>query len=79
MEDYKVKYEDLYGFHVTEWMTYGKAKKFFNNLKGPILNTIWAELIYSPSDQQNFPDEEEVIDQFTYKVTDISDKKLIIN
>lgn len=77
MEDYKVKWEDFEGVHVTEWMGLQQAKKFFDGLKGPVLNTVWAELIYSPTNPAA-PDEEQVIEQFTNRVIEISGKKVIV-
>ena len=73
MEEYKVKYQLLGASDckVTEWMVKPKAKKKFEALKKDS-KCIWAELLYSPLDEEveNFYGEE-VIEQFTKRVVEV--------
>lgn len=78
MDDYKVKYEDLEGIKVTEWMSKTQAEKFFSSLEKPELKAIWAEILYSPVDDPTAPDSEQVIKQFTHKVIEVFGRRVVV-
>lgn len=70
------------GFCVSEWMSRGNAERIFNKKKKEkVLVTIWAELVYSPTDEEVksglFEDAEYVVDAFERKVINILDHNLI--
>ena len=78
MEEYKVIWETLKAKNVSDWMTKSEAQKKFNKLKNEkVLKTVWAELIYSPLDEES-GDEELVIDSFTRNVVTIMGKKMVV-
>lgn len=64
-EDWKVKYEDEDGLHVTEWDTEDNARMFFSKLRNEeVLKTYWAELIHSPIFDENgheLPDMDDIL------------------
>lgn len=74
-DDFKVKYEDLEGEHVTDWMLFKEANAFFESLG---VKVIWAELIFSPTNISDFPDDEKVLKEITNQVVDLLGKKVII-
>ena len=79
MEDYKVVYETVDGARVcTEWITEKQARKIFNEYKQGGGRVVWAELIYSPLDDNSI-DEEQVIDSFTKAVDNILGHKIVMN
>lgn len=78
-EDYKVVYETADGRRVcTEWTTEKQARKKFEEYKQVGNHIVWAELIYSPLDD-NTVDEEQVIDSFTKAVDIIMGYPLVLN
>ncbi len=69
MEDYKVVWEMVDGSKgCSEWTTEKNARKKFAEMREHH-NCHWAELIYSPLDD-NTIDEEQVIDSFTKRLFD---------
>lgn len=79
MEDYKVVYETVDGARgCTEWTTEEKARKIFNEYKQCGGKVVWAELIYSPLDDDSI-DEEQVIDSFTKYVDNIFGQLVVMN
>lgn len=76
MEDYKVRYEDLCGNHVTEFMTKKKALDIYNSkLKEKSLVTIWCDVEYWDINKPN--DDAEIIKRFTRR-TDLIFGKLVV-
>lgn len=68
MEDYKVVWETARGSRFcTEWLSEKRARDKFEILKESCNDVAWAELIYSPVDDDSI-DEEKVIDLFTKNV-----------
>ena len=78
-EDYKVVYETVDGVRgCTEWMAKKKALKIFNEYKQCGGDVVWAELIYSPLDDDSI-DEEQVVDSFTKYVDVIFGQPVVLN
>lgn len=81
-EDYKVRYERIDGsFGVSDWDNERGARRFFNSLKNEEVRvTWWAELIWSPIDEDD-PDaelDEIIVDDFERKVIDVMGHKLLV-
>ena len=75
MDEWKIRYEDDKGFHVTDYMDEASARKFFNKKKDEkILKTLWCELCFS--EEEN--DEIIVKDSFERKTTVVMGQKILI-
>ena len=78
MEEYKVKYQLLGSEEqVTEWMYKAMAVKHFEELKKSG-KCIWAELIYSPLDEEESFYGEKVVDQFTNRAVELLGSTLLV-
>ena len=78
-EDYKVRYQRLDGTaEVSDWYDRQGARRFFNRLKDEKVKvTWWAELVYSPIDDEVELDEI-IVDDFERKVVDLFGHKVLI-
>ncbi len=77
-EEWKVRYSKDGQTDVIEWTTEEKARKYYNSLQNEkVLVTEWAELIYSPLDD-DAEDEEIVVSDFSRNKVDIMGKSLIL-
>lgn len=78
-EDYKVRYQRIDGAtEVSDWYDRQSARRFFNRLKNEKVKvTWWAELVYSPIDDDVELDEV-IVDDFERKVVEIIGHKLLV-
>ncbi len=78
-EDYKVRYQRLDGMtEVSDWYDERGARRFFDRLKNEKVRvTRWAELVYSPIDDEVELDEI-IVDDFERKVVEVMGHKLLV-
>lgn len=78
-EDYKVRYQRLDGTtEVSDWYDRQGARRFFNRLKDEKVRvTWWAELVYSPIDDEVELDEI-IVDDFERKMVEVMGHKLLV-
>lgn len=75
MQEYKVRYQQLDGFHVSDWMYEKEARRFFNKLKNEKeLVTVWAELC--TYDEEH--DEVVVVEDFERDVINLMGYDIIV-
>lgn len=81
-DDYKVRFERIDGsFGCSEWDNERGARKYFEGLKNEKVRvTKWAELIWSPIDEDDPCAEldEIIVDDFERKVIDVMGHKLLV-